>query len=159
MNAPLGWQPEQGYRQQGPPPGYGPGAYPPQGPQPGWGRLVINTGYSSMAFLLAATGPQVEVDGMVRSTVWGDCIVDVPPGQHHIAVHTRYLGQMGRAQVVAIVQPGQQVSVFYRPPAAMGMAGSLGFEPQKTRGMGVLLAISGGVVVLFVLLIVLSALG
>lgn len=109
-----------------------------------------------MSFMLAATGPQVEVDGMVRATTWGNCIVDVPPGQHHVAIHTRYLGQMGRAQLGVLVQPGQQVPVFYRPPAAMGMAGSIGFEPQKTRGMGVLLAITGGVFVLFLLLIVLT---
>ncbi|MEO9222221.1 MAG: hypothetical protein ABI251_10700 [Mycobacteriaceae bacterium] len=148
MNAPMGWQPQPGcpqpgYPQQGyPQQGYQPRAYPPQVPHPGWGRLVINTGYSSMAFLLAVIGPQVEVDGMVRSTVWGDCIVDVPPGQHYVAIHTRYLGQMGRAALTAVVQPGQQVLVFYRPPAAVGMAGSIGFEPQKTRGMVAMMVIS-----------------
>lgn len=50
-------------------------------------------------------------------------------------MHTRYLGRLGPASITVNVQPGQQVPVFYRCPAAAGFKGAIGFEPQKTPGM------------------------
>ncbi len=51
---------------------------------------------------------------------------------------------------------GWQVPVFYRPPAAMGMAGALGFEPQTLRGMVAMMVISWGIVAVVLLLLVVS---
>jgi hypothetical protein len=118
---------------------------PPYGPP---GRLVVDSSYNGMAFMLAATGPKIEVNGQPIKANWGQWPIDLPAGQYHVRVSTRYLGEMGPAQLGVNVYPGQQVTVYYRAPAAMFMAGAIGFTPQSTRGMGAVVGLS---VVAFVL--------
>ena len=116
--------------------------YQPPAPQ-GAGRLVVDSSYAGGAFMLAATGPTIEVNGQPVRANWGPWPLDLVPGNYHVRVFTRYLGQFGPAQLNVTVHPGQQVTVFYRPPAVIGMSGAIGFTPQKSRGMVALLVVMG----------------
>lgn len=140
----------------GPQPPYGP---PPQGPQPPYGgppmgRLVVHTSYNKMAFLFAITGPKVMINGQPASVRWGEAPFDLPAGNYHLRVSTRYLGDFGPAELPVAVYPGQQTTVYYRPPAAIGMKGGIGFQPQQTRGMTAAVVIQVIAIVLFVIVFV-----
>lgn len=128
-------------------------APPPQG-QGGIGRLVVNSSHSAGAFILAITGPKIEINGRPVNANWGPWSADVPAGQYHVRVSTRYLGEMGPAQLPVAVYPGQVTTVYYRTPAVMGMSGAIGFMPQKTRGM-IALVVAMVVLVAFVALVTL----
>ncbi len=119
------------------------------------GRLVVDSSYAGGAFILAATGPTIEVNGQPVRANWGAWPLDLMPGNYHVRVFTRYLGQFGSAQLNVAVYPGQQVTVYYRPPAFIGMSGAIGFTPQKTRGMAALL-IGMGLLFLFWMIILLT---
>lgn len=105
------------------------------------GRLLVHSSYNKMAFLFAVTGPKVTINGQPMSVRWGEAPFDLPAGNYHVRVATRYLGDFGPADLPVAVYPGQLTTVYYRPPAAMFMKGSLGFHPQPTRGMAAAVAI------------------
>jgi len=165
---PAGYQ-QPGYPQPG---GFSqPGGYPQPGgfaqpdasSQPGGfappGRLVVDASYSPMAFILAVTGPKIEINGQPITANWGPWPIDLPAGQYNVRVSTRYLGEMGPAQLGATVYPGQQTTVYYRAPAMMFMAGAIGLTPQSTRGMAVVMALTAISVLLFLVVILATALG
>lgn len=130
---------------------YGPsqGGYP-AGPPPAMGRLMVHTSHSPNFFMLKATGPKVEIDGVPTKVKWGAAPFDVPAGNHNLRVSTRYLGEFSPAQLPVTVYPGQVVDVFYRPSATIGMKGSIGFQPVKTRGMNKVLWLEIMIVILAV---------
>jgi hypothetical protein len=118
------------------------------------GRLVVDSSYNPMAFMLALTGPRVTINGQPASVRWGQAPFDLPAGNYHLRVSTRYLGDFGPAELPVAVYPGQLVTVYYRPPAAVGMKGSLGFQPQKTRGMSTITVIQVVVILIFLITLV-----
>jgi hypothetical protein len=113
-----------------------------QGPPPAMGRLVVDSSYNPMAFMLAFTGPKVTINGQPASVKWGQAPFDLPAGNYHLRVSARYLGDFGPAELPVAVYPGQLTTVYYRPPATIGMKGSLGFQPQKTRGMSAIMVLN-----------------
>lgn len=113
-----------------------------QGPPPAMGRLVVDSSYNPMAFMLAFTGPKVTINGQPASVKWGQAPFDLPAGNYHVRVSARYLGDFGPAELPVAVYPGQLTTVYYRPPATIGMKGSLGFQPQKTRGMSAIMVLN-----------------
>ncbi len=165
MSGPYG-PPQQFPAHPGGPPfpaqpyGFGPSAPraygPPAVPPPGWGRLIVECSYTPMAFLLAATGPSVIVDGQHRGSAWGRTVVDLPAGNHHLHVHTRYMGQIGKADAGVHLAPGQLVHLYYRSPLTVFSKGRLGPTPQRSAGMGTIVGIMA-TSVLVVLLVVLIA--
>lgn len=123
---------QQGYPPQGSPPagypqraGYPQHGFHPQhrqGPQPaltgspiqpGHGRVVVVASYPKLAIALGMTGPTITVDGRPMRASWGETALDLPPGQHRIRVHTRYLWDVGPAEDMVPVRAGQQVPVYY----------------------------------------------
>jgi hypothetical protein len=119
------------------------------------GRLVVNSSFNPMAFLLAFTGPKVMINGYATKVRWGQAPFDLPAGNYHLRVSVRYLGDFCPADLSVTVYPGQVVPVYYRPAAVMGMNGSIGFQPQKkTRGMPVIVALNIIAFVLMILLLV-----
>ncbi|HEY0641459.1 MAG TPA: hypothetical protein VGD67_27840 [Pseudonocardiaceae bacterium] len=140
--------------------------YPPAapaagyGPQPGWGRIVVDCSYTSLSFLLAATGPTVMVDGQPRGWQWGATVIDVPAGTHHVHAHTRYMGQIGKADASVPVGPGQLVTMYYRAPLTVFSKGRFTGAPQSAPGMGAMIALVAvpiAVVLLVVLIAILAA--
>jgi hypothetical protein len=121
------------------------------------GRLVVDSSHNPMAFIFALTGPKVTLNGQPTSIRWGQTPFDLPAGNYHVRVCTRYLGEFGPAELPVAVYPGQLTTVYYRPPATVGMKGSLGFSPQKTRGMSAVMAINVIVVILAIIVIVVIA--
>jgi hypothetical protein len=151
--APPGQQPAH---PQPPPqqPGYHGQNMPPQG---GFGRVVIESSFFPLAWILYLTGVRVTIDGRTADANWGTLPVDLPVGQHQIAIRTRYIWDYGPAQAVVPVGPGQQVPVYYRAPILpYGMAGAIGPTPQKTPWVAVYWVLIG-VVFLIVILVVLAA--
>jgi hypothetical protein len=121
------------------------------------GRLVVHSSYNPMAFLLALTGPKVTINGQPANVKWGEAPFDLPAGNYHVRVSARYLGEFGPAELPVAVYPGQLTTVFYRPPVAIGMKGSLGFQPQNTRGMSTMMVINViAIVLVFVLVLALA---
>jgi hypothetical protein len=133
--APTGAQPgypQPGYAQQG-------------GAQGGLGRIVIQSSYFFMAWRLGSVPMTVFVDGVPQQMQWGQSFLDVPAGQHQIAIQGDYRGRrvIGQAQTVAQVMPGQQTMLYYRAPALASAPGSVGPNPQQpTNGLAASLSIS-----------------
>ncbi|MGH3432998.1 MAG: hypothetical protein ACRDQB_09205, partial [Thermocrispum sp.] len=117
---------------------------------------MLNTSYFPLGFLLALTGPSVTINGHEQRVPWGWSPVDLPPGQYHLRVHTRYLGQLGPAELGVVVYPGQTVPVYYKAPAVMGARGAIGFTPQPTPAMGAMIALMVVSTVFVVLMMVLT---
>lgn len=140
--------PQQGMPQSGgypAQPGYQQAGYPQQqAPQGGYGRIVLQSSYYFMAWRLGKVPMTVFVDGVPQQMQWGQTFIDVPAGQHQIAIQGDYRGRViGQAQTVAQVMPGQQSMLYYRAPALASAPGSAGPNPQQpTNGLGVSLAIS-----------------
>ncbi len=131
---------------QGPPPqSYASQGYPARGYSPHQqygaplsspgGIVMLDCSYNKLGFFLAFTGPHIRVDGYGQDGGWGHTPISLPPGTHSIEVHTRYMGQMGPANLIVDVYTGQQVAVFYRAPAAIFFRGAMGHQPQPTPGM------------------------
>jgi hypothetical protein len=133
-----GYPAQPGYPQQQ--------GYPQQpGQQGGMGRIVLQSSYFFMAWRLGSVPMTVFVDGMPQQMQWGQTFIDVPAGQHQIAIQGDYRGKrtIGQAQTVAQVMPGQQSMLYYRAPALASAPGSVGPNPQQpTNGLAVSLSIS-----------------
>jgi len=117
--------------------------------------IVLDCSYNKLGFFLAFTGPHIRIDGYGRDAEWGRTPIPLPPGNHMVEVHTRYMGEMGKAGMVVAVQPGQQVPVFYRAPAAIFFSGAIGHQPQPTPGIWlswVLFAVAALVIVLVIVM-------
>ncbi|MDR7300732.1 hypothetical protein [Haloactinomyces albus] len=133
--------PQGGYPPQGPPVQQGPGAAGAMGqqmapPPPGMGRIVLDTSYMPLAFLLALFKPGITVNGQPYPVArWGQNVLDLPPGRHQIQVHVNYLWKFGHAQAFVPVDPGRQVDVYYRSPAVAFGEGAIGPVPQSTPNM------------------------
>lgn len=147
------------------PPAYPPGPYPQAGmhpgqygaaQQPGFLRITIQ-GNAWKSFI----PPTVSVDGGPTTRQYGTVDVPVAPGMHHVSAESHSLWTYGRAAMNVTVRPGEVVPVFYNAPWNAYVRGSIGFEPQRANGLGLLIGILSGtfLIVLMILLIaVLSAL-
>ncbi|GAB2666560.1 hypothetical protein GCM10027271_27440 [Saccharopolyspora gloriosae] len=123
----------QGYPPPGPPQ-QAPGMPQPLGPPPaGMGRVVLDSSYTPLAFMLALFKPGVTINGQPGPpAVWGRTVIDLPPGQHQIEVHVNYLWKFGSATAVIPVNAGQQIEAYYKPPMVAFGAGAIGPVPQST---------------------------
>lgn len=119
-------------------PGHG---FPGQGPGQG---IAITTHFFPMAFMLALFKPLISVDGYPVPVVgWGRTVVPTPPGQHRVHVHIPYwlISQLGPADTLVEVYPGQFVELEYKAPVWGFSAGSLGAPPQNYNGVGITVAV------------------
>lgn len=146
---------QPGYAQPGYPQQPGVPGYPQQQPgypqqQGGMGRIVLQSSYFFLSWRLSSVPMTVFVDGVPQQMRWGQTVIDVPAGQHQIAVQGDYRGRLiGQAQTIAQVVPGQQTMLFYRAPAAASAPGSVGPNPQQpTNGLGVTLGICGAILLI-----------
>ena len=106
--------------------------------------IAVTTKYHWMTFVLGLTKPFVAINGHRVPTVWGRTVIPVPPGQHGVHVHVPYIlpPEIGVAETVVPVHPGQTVEVEYRAPAIAWLGGSIGPAPQKHRGMAAAIALT-----------------
>src|SRR5690606_16849342 len=94
---------------------------------------------------------------------WGRNTIPLPPGQYHLHVHLPYFlpAQIGPADLTIWLQPGTTLELEYRAPLWAYSRGALGSAPQPWNGMGcmvTLLAVSGGMLLLVLILIIVAIL-
>ena len=150
--------PQQGYPQQPqqPPAPMGPQMPPPP---PGMGRIVVDSGFFVMAFILYLFKPGITINGQPGPVAtWGKTVIDLPPGQYQIQVQTNYLWQFGQAVAVVPVNAGQTVDVYYKAPALPFGEGAIGPVPQSVPNLGLALGIMIGSWALAILVILVSLL-
>lgn len=147
----------------GAPVGYGApqgqyGAYGPQfQPQPGPQGIVVDASYFPLGFMLALTGPKIIVNGMeVPMAKWGQTHVPVGPGQHHVRIATKWLWDMGPAEITVPVAEGHTTHVYYKSPAIAFINGAIGPVPQTAPGAVVSYVCLGVVGVLILLQLLLA---
>jgi hypothetical protein len=85
-----------------------------------------------LAFILYLFPPRVEVDGGPPQKIkWGENQLQVTPGTHHLVVYFPYMIIMRRAGEAAVdvtVQEGQTVTVTYKAPWLVFLAGKIKVE-------------------------------
>lgn len=101
--------------------------------------------------------PTVLVNGHRLSSRFGTMDVPVWAGRNRVDVHAQWMRRYGEASLEFDVAPGQAVPVFYAMPWHQFTHGSMGFEKQKRRGLGVLLAIVAVPIAIVALLVGLLA--
>lgn len=102
--------------------------------------------------------PKAVINGLEGLVSFGvnDIVVDPGPIRIEMSCHWR-LRTYGQASFEARIEPGQLLTVYYAPPFHYLTTGSIGVTEQKAKGLGVYVAILGGLA-LFTLLCVLAAL-
>lgn len=127
----------------------------PVGPQgPPLGTIVLQI--QGNALTSSMVPPSVQVDGHGFSTGYGENPIQVPAGRRHVFVWSQWMRTYGQAHLDVDVPPGGAVRVYYRAPMHQFTEGSIGFEPQKARGMGCFWAMLG-VLLAFVVVVVAAA--
>lgn len=165
--------PPQQQQPQYPPPQQRPPYAPPQqqhyapqpqhyAPQPQVTEgIAITTQYMPLAFMMAMFKPKILVDGYEGPpAMWGRNVVPARPGQHRVHVHVPYWlpPQIGPADTLVEVYPGQLIELEYKAPVWSFSAGSLGASPQNYNGVGVTLAVMAAAVVLPLLFMIMMVL-
>lgn len=100
------------------------------------------TSFFPMALFLFLTGARITVFGRRHDAKWGPYPIDLPPGDHSVIVSTRYLNDMGIAEIMVPIAPGRETVLYYRAPATVFHKGAIGPVPQKTPGMVVLIVMT-----------------
>jgi hypothetical protein len=90
-------------------------------------NINLITKFFPLAFLLYLFPPRVEVDGGPPQKIsWGQSLLQVAPGQHHLTVYFPYMfivPKAGKAEIDVTVQEGQTVTVTYKAPWLVFLAG------------------------------------
>ena len=85
-----------------------------------------------LGFLLYLFPPRVEIDGGPAQKIrWSENPIQVPPGQHTVAVYFPYMWiirRAGEAQISVNVAEGQTAVVRYRAPWLVFLAGKIRAE-------------------------------
>lgn len=154
MTTPYPQQPPSGQWGQGqapPPPGqWGQAPPPPPGGGGGQSALALTLKYFPLAWIFALITPKLFIDGQPVAVRWGQNMVPVSPGQHHVHIHVPYFlpPRLGPADFTVSVAPGQTVELEYRAPMFNFSRGSLGAPPQKYNGVGATIGLTVGIFVL-----------
>lgn len=124
--------------------------------------MAISAAYFPLAWMFAFVKPSIRINGYpVPAAGWGRTFVPLYPGRYQVHVHTPYLlpPQIGPAEYVVDVTPGQVVDLEYRTPLWTFSRGSLGPPPQGYNGAGVVagFAVGAVIVVIIAMAVVLAA--
>ncbi|MCA0155103.1 hypothetical protein LB823_02700 [Tsukamurella sp. M9C] len=113
----------------------------PAVPAQGGIRLICRPGDSAMPGVAYESGVDlgVFVDGVARTSNWGESILPVTAGDHALGMElngyvTQHLGpvrtiRFGAANLPIRVAPGQTVTVFYAAPNGPRSPGQFSFSP------------------------------
>lgn len=135
----------------------GPMGQPMAPPPPGMGRILLDTSFFPLQFVLFLFKPAITINGQVfPAAKWGTNVIDLPPGQYHVQVHTNYLWQYGNAVATIPVNVGQSVNAFYRAPGTPWGAGAIGPMPQPTPNLAAMWLLSIAPVAVLILLMLLA---
>jgi hypothetical protein len=89
------------------------------------GTIKLVTKFFPLAFLLYFFPARAGLDGAEPEKVgWGTKEYSLAPGEHRLHIFFPYFfGPMGKADVTVTVQEGQTVTVTYKPPWLVFLAG------------------------------------
>ncbi|WP_022908791.1 hypothetical protein [Aestuariimicrobium kwangyangense] len=132
---PSAWQQAPGWQQP-----VSAQASPEQAVQ-GAGQGFVELTVQGNAFTSSMLTPTVTIDGHRITTRYGLNTIPVPAGHHHIDASSQWMRTYGQASLDVTVRPGEHVPVFYASPFHQFTTGSMGHEPQKRKGLGVMLGI------------------
>jgi hypothetical protein len=101
-----------------------PDATSPAGSRTG---LTISGHHSPMNWILVFTKLTVEIDGEPVIGSWRKHFIPTEPGDHHIAVYFKYIGQPRCAEASVDIQvgKGETVALAFRAPNLMTAPGRL----------------------------------
>ncbi|MGI9016489.1 MAG: hypothetical protein ACR2HR_05175 [Euzebya sp.] len=83
------------------------------------GTLHLMASFPIIQFYYALFKPRVRIDGGEESQIsWGDNSLQLPEGEHEIAVRTKWYGfiSVGKATTMVSVSAGGTVGLNYRAP-------------------------------------------
>lgn len=156
---------QQQYGQPAPQPGAGQQQYGqpgPQGqPQGPFQGIALDTKFWPLAWFFYMVKPAVQINGQPVPARWGVNHIPLPPGQHHVHVHTPYFlpPKLGPADLMVTVAPQQTVPVEYRAPLWAFSKGSMGPAPQPYNGVGLTVAVMAVPFILMLLAMLLIIVG
>lgn len=117
-------------------------------------RLTIQGGVMSSSML----APTATINGYPVQSRYGVQDIPVYAGPVRIALQAQWMRTYGQATLDLTAAPGHVIPVFYAPPWHQFTGGSIGFEKQRRKGLGVMIALLGiplaiilGVVVLAIM--------
>ena len=89
--------------------------------------IDITTKILPLQYLLLFFKTNVSVDGIESVVPWGHSHYDVVPGEHQVEISFKYFfsRKMGGNKISVKVEEGKTVSLRYRPPFFVTMAGSI----------------------------------
>lgn len=103
--------------------------------------------------------PRVRLNGHWMPTHYGENVYPVPPGAWHVDVDAQWMRTFGQAAIDVQVAQGERVRVFYAAPMHQFTTGSIGFVPQRRKGVLTFWLVLGIALTIAVLVVVLCALG
>lgn len=109
------------------------------GPNPGYIVMTLQGNVMTSSMIV----PQIRVDGWPVPSQYGQNLIPVAPGVHSVYVSAQWMREYGQASLPVEVRPGEHVQVFYRAPMHQFTTGSIGFIPQKAKGLAVFWAVMG----------------
>src|SRR3954454_648125 len=136
----------------GPPPAHQP-EQPPAQPAMGWLRLVLQ----GSAMTSSMITPAVTINGYRVPVRYGENVVPVHAGPNRVDVSCQWLKKYGEATLETTVPEGGQVTAYYAAPLQQFSRGAIGYERQKRPGMVGLTLALGLIVVVFLVMIVITA--
>lgn len=77
--------------------------------------------------------PRVFIDGAPVEVRYGSNSVNLPAGQHHLAVHPRPSFTRSHASADIDVVPGQETRMYYNPPISTFGSGSVRTTPGMSQ--------------------------
>ncbi|MGJ6979654.1 hypothetical protein ACSDQ9_03865 [Aestuariimicrobium soli] len=110
------------------------------------------------AFTSSMVVPTLTIDGHRVNARYGLNTIPVPSGPHHISVVGHWMRAYGQAELDLQVGPGEHVPVYYAAPFHQFTTGNIGHEPQKKKGLGLLLGLVIGIPVFILVVSIVAAL-
>lgn len=89
--------------------------------------IILNASHLPLARFLYSAKITIEVDGVPNTARWGRGFVSTAPGRHEVSVSFRYLfyKRLGLASIVVDVPAGRVVTLSFKAPWLITMAGKL----------------------------------
>jgi hypothetical protein len=115
-------------------------------------RLTIQGNVMSSSLI----APTTTINGYPVPSRYGVQDIPVYAGGVRIALQAQWMRTYGQATLDLTAAPGHIIPVFYAPPWHQFTSGSIGFEKQRRKGLGVMIALLGVPVGIILALLVLA---
>lgn len=87
--------------------------------------------------------PCLLLDGHLVAASYGLNAFQMPAGPHRLELYAQWMRRYGQAQLDVLVPDGGVLDTFYAAPLHQFTTGSIGFERQRRKGVGLILIFVG----------------